>query len=324
MPSLRGRFFFFLLKHRHWFRFRLRETLVDWSRHEEIVRFRREAEAGSQRFGKLPENVEATPVSADGVDGEWIRPRDSPSDKVILYAHGGGYVSGSCADHRAVVAKFVRACGVPALLFEYRLAPEFPFPAAVEDTLTAYRWLLDRGTPPEGIVFMGESAGGGLALAALIAVRDEGLPLPAAAVAVSPWTDLTCSGETYTTRARLCLSPEGTWTAFSGHYVGDADPRLPWISPLYGDLTGLPPLYLVAGDHEILRDDAIAFARKAEQMGVDVRLRIGEGLFHCFPVMAPLFPEASRAMEEIGRFVRAHFGLQTESVDHGTLGTRWS
>jgi len=134
---------------------------------------------------------------------------------------------------------------------------------------------------PEG------SAGGGLCLAALLAARDRGIPLPAAAVALSPWTDLKCTGESYRSNAGKCLSPDGTWTAFSRHYAGDHDPGLPWISPLYGDLHGLPPLLIYVGGNEILYDDAVRFAEKAKAAGVDVGLKVGEGLFHCYPICAP-------------------------------------
>jgi len=218
--------------------------------------------------------------------------------------HGGGYVSGSCSDHRIHVAKFVKGSGVGALLFEYSLAPEHPYPAAVDDSVEAYRWLLAQGISASQIVFAGDSAGGGLCLAVLLALRDRGFPLPAAAVALSPWTDLACTGESYRTNAKTCLSPEGTWTAFSKHYVGDHDPCLPWISPLYGDLHGLPPMLLYVGEDEILRDDSIRFTEKAKGAGVDVTLRVGQGMFHCFPVCASLFPEATLAMDEICAFIK--------------------
>lgn len=304
MPSLRARFFHTLLRNRHLFQFRLRPETVDWSRYEAILRFRRQAEEGSRRFGRVPKGIEVVPVSVEGIPAEWIHPAGGPGAKTLLYFHGGGYVSGSCSDHRAVVAKFVRESGVRALLFEYRLAPENVFPAAVDDAVAAYRWLLEQGVARGDVVFAGESAGGGLALATLVALKDQADPLPAGAVALSPWTDLKCTGDSYGTNAKRCLSPHGTWTAFARHYAGDTDPGHPWISPLYADLEGLPPLLLYAGGDEILRDDSIRFAEKARRAGVDVTLHVGAALFHCYPVMAPLFPEATRAMEEIGWFIR--------------------
>lgn len=177
--------------------------------------------------------------------------------------------------------------------------------------MAAYRWLLDQGITPSNIVFVGDSAGGGLCLATLLAIRDQGIPLPAGGVAYSPVTDFKCTGESYRTKAKVCLSPEGMAIALAKHYAGDADPGLPYISPLYGELHGLPPILIFAGEDETLRDDAIRFAEKAKKAGVDITLRIGEGMFHCYPAMAPLFPEATQAMIEICTFINTHIGQQT-------------
>jgi monoterpene epsilon-lactone hydrolase len=312
MPSLRGRLIAFLMKNRHWFRFRLTPKHVDWNKHESILRFREECEDGARRFGRIPAELVVSPVNIDGLPAEWIRPPHAAKDKVIFFLHGGGYVSGSCTDHGVHAAKFVKGSNISALLFEYRLAPEHTYPAAIDDTLKAYRWLLSQGVTASNIVFAGDSAGGGLCLASLLAIRDQGLPLPAAAVALSPWTDLKCTGESYRCNARKCLSPEGTWTAFSKHYVGDNDPGLPWISPLYGDLHGLPPILIYVGEDEILLDDSARFAEKAKSAGVDITLRVGEGLFHCYPVCAPLFPEATQAMDEICGFIKK--ALKTQAL----------
>lgn len=308
MLSLRGRLLRFVFQNRHLFKFHLKKEIIDWTQYDAILRFRQECEEGAERFGKLPGDIEIAPVVMNGLKAEWILPAGGRKDRVILYTHGGGYVSGSCADHRAVVAKFVKGSQVGALLFEYRLAPEDPFPAALDDSVAAYRWLLAQGVAPSRIVIAGESAGGGLCLATLLALREQSLPLPAAAVAVSPWTDLKCRGASYRTKAEVCLSPEGTWTAFSKHYAGSNDPGLPWISPLYGDLRGLPPLLIFVGEEEILQDDATRFAAKAEAAGVAVTLKVGEGLFHCYPVCAPMFPEATQAMAAIGAFIRKQIG----------------
>lgn len=304
MPSLRGRLLLFILRNRHWLRFRLRPEIVDWNQPAAILRFRQQCEEGAKRFGKIPAGITVSPVTLNGLPAEWIASVQSTPNRAILWMHGGGYVSGSCADHRIHVAKFVHGSGVRSLLFEYRLAPEHPFPAALEDSLAAYRGLLAQGIPPARVVFAGDSAGGGLGLAALLAARDQGLPLPAAVVAISPWTDLKCTGESYQTNAAKCLSPAGTWTAFSRHYTAGQDAGQPWISPLYGDLRGLPPMLIHAGGAEILRDDAVRFAAKAKAAGVNVTLRVGDGLFHCYPVCAPLFPEASEAMADICDFIK--------------------
>jgi acetyl esterase/lipase len=237
---------------------------------------------------------------------DWIIPKQAAPNKAILFAHGGGYVSGSCSDHQTHVAKFAEATGLRALLYEYRLAPEHPYPAALEDSVTAYQWLLDQGFTSRNIAFIGDSAGGGLCLTLLLALKERGITLPAAAVAVSPWTDLSCSGQAYFENAARCLSPQGCWQAFAAHYTAGHDPRDPMVSPLFGDLEGLPPLFITAGDQEILLDDASGFASKAREAGVAVTLKIGQGLFHCYPVCGNLFPEAAEAMREIADFVKAH------------------
>ena len=311
MPSLRSRLLRFTMKNRHLLRFRLKPEAVDWHKKAAIIRFREQCEEGAQRFGKLPAGIEIVPVTINGLTAEWILPPGATKDKVIFFVHGGGYVSGSCSDHRIHVSKFVEGSKIGALLFEYRLAPEHPYPAALDDSVAAYRWLLDQGVSPANVVFAGDSAGGGLCLATLLALRDQGIPLPAAAVALSPWTDLTCAGESYHTNAQKCLSPTGTWTAFSQHYARDHDLSLPWISPLYGNLQGLPPILLYVGGDEILLDDSVQFAEKAKAAGVDVTLKVGQGLFHYFPVCAPLFPEATQAMAEICTFIRRQLALTT-------------
>ena len=174
----------------------------------------------------------------------------------------------------------------------------------MDDTLAAYRWLLEQGLLPADILIVGESAGGGLCLASLLAIRDEGLPLPAAGVALSPWTDLTCSGESYRTNERRDISILGSWEIWSGYYAGETDPRHPHISPVYGDLHGLPPVLIEVGSHEILLDDARLFASRAKAAGVEVTLRVWEDMVHCFPLLAPAFPEASQAWDDITAYIR--------------------
>lgn len=311
MPSWQSRLVNLALRNRHLLKFHLRRETWDWN--TSIPAFREACEKGAAKT-RLPAGIDVSPVAIDGLPAglaaEWIRlsgaPEEAQNDPVIFYTHGGGYVSGSCSDHRGFVAKFVQGSGVSALLYEYRLAPEHPYPAALEDTLTAYRWLLNQGTPPARIVIVGESAGGGLCLATLLALRDQGLPLPAAAVALSPWTDLKLTGESVRTRARVSIDPPGMSAVCSKYYAGDHDPGLPWISPLYGDLHGLPPLLIYVGNDEMGRDDSTRFAEKAKAAGVDVTLRIGEGMVHCYPLFAPLFPEATAAMQEIGAFIKTH------------------
>lgn len=308
MLSVKARLIKFLLQNRNLLRFRPKRENINWNNYESVLRFRRDVEEGAGRFGKLPPGIVVSPVTILDIPAEWIMPAQAGKDKVILYFHGGGYISGTCRAHRPIVAKFAENSGVGALLFEYRLAPEHPFPAALEDSVKTYQYLLNQGISPKHIVFAGDSAGGGLVLATLLALRDQEIPLPAAAVAYSPVTDHKCSGESYRTKAKVCLAPEGAGPAFARHYAGDNDLSSPYISPLYGDLHGLPPLLIYVGGDETLRDDSVRFAEKAKAAGVDVRLHVGEGLFHCYPAMAPWFPEARQAMGDICAFINSHLG----------------
>ena len=314
MPSLRSRLFILALKYRNVLRFErsIRPT-IDWN--TSILELRQKTEKASGLFGRLPKQIEVSPVTIGDLRAEWVLPSEAKRDRVILYAHGGGYVLGSCRGHRTHVAKFVKGSGIGALVFDYRLAPEYPFPAALEDALAAYCWLLAEGVSPSDIVLVGDSAGGGLCLATLIALRDKSLPLPAAASVLSPWTDLKCTGASLETNRKVdSLTWLESWTVFSSYYVGDNDPQNPWISPLYGDLHGLPPILIYVGENELLLDDSTRFAEKATKAGVDVTLRVGNGMFHCYPVCAPLFPEAKEAMKEICAFIGAHVGTQNDSV----------
>jgi acetyl esterase/lipase len=312
MPALKSNLFLFVLRNRHLLQGRLRPQVIDWN--TSTAQLRVEFEQAAKKTAPIPAEIEITPVSIPGLpaglSAEWIAPRGASKDKVIFYTHGGGYVSGSCADHRMHVAKFVKDTGVPALLYEYRLAPEHPFPAAVEDTLLAYRWLLEQGVAAGNIIIVGESAGGGLCLATLLALRDQGLPLPAAGAALSPWVDLHNTADSFRSNARKDISFEGSWTVWGKYYAGECERSHPWMSPLYGDLRGLPPLLIVVGTAEIMLDDARAFARKAQQAGTAVTLGEWEGMVHCFPLFAPLIPEATQAWAQICAFIRQHAGVE--------------
>ncbi|MBI1919604.1 MAG: alpha/beta hydrolase [Geobacter sp.] len=309
MQSLRSRFFLFLLRNRHLLKFKLKkETALDWE--TSLPEVRASAAKTTKMLGRLPKGIESAPFAIGEMPVEWVYSAQTATDEVILYFHGGGYILGSIEAHRGIVAKFVRGSGVRALLFGYRLAPEHRFPAALDDAVAAYGWLLSEGISASKIVFAGDSAGGGLCLATLLALRDREIPLPAAAVALSPWTDLKNTGESLRTNAAKCMAPTNSWIACANHYLGDQDPGQPYASPLYGDLRGLPPLLIHVGGDETMRDDSTRFARKAKDAGVAVSLKVGEGMCHCYPACAPLFPEATQAMEEICTFIRAHVGKQ--------------
>jgi monoterpene epsilon-lactone hydrolase len=308
MPSWQSRLFLFLLRYRRLLRFRLkRKPEITWS--TSIPELRAKTAKAGRLFGKLPEGIEISATAIGDMYAEWVLPSGASKDKAILYFHGGGYVIGSPQGHRTHVAKFVTGTSTGALVFDYRLAPEHPFPAAIDDAVAAYRYLLAEGVKPSQIAFAGDSAGGGLCLATLLATKDKNLPLPAAAVALSPWTDLACTGESLTIRDKAdLLSWTESWTVFSHYYIADSDHRNPWASPLYGDLSGLPPILIYVGENEVLFDDSRRFAEKAKAAGVDITLRVGRGLFHCYPVCAPLFPEATQAMAEICEFIKKHIG----------------
>lgn len=312
MPSWQSQLLNFALRNRHLAQGKLTREVWDWN--TSIPAFRELCERGASR-AKIPAGIEVIPVSIDGLpaglSAEWIQPSatapfGSEADAVIFYTHGGGYVSGSCSDHRAHVARFAAGTGLRALLYEYRLAPEHAFPAAMDDTLTAYRWLLKQVTPTTRIIIAGESAGGGLCLAALLAIRDQGLPLPVAGVSLSPWTDLKLTGESHKTRASAAIDPLGMSKVCSKYYAGDNDPCHPWISPLYGDLHGLPPLLIDVGNDEMLRDDSVMFAEKARAAGVQVTLHVAEGQVHCYPLLPDFIPESKQAMDEICAFIRKY------------------
>lgn len=303
MPSLKSKFFNAMMRNRHLFQGKLKKESFDLN--TSIIEFRAMCEKGASKYAKLPKGVRVQPENIDGIAAEWLIPQGADPEKLVLYVHGGGYVSGSCNDHRGFVSKFADACGITNLVYEYRLAPEHPFPAALDDSVRVYKWLLQK-IKPEHIVLAGESAGGGLTLALLLALKEQNLPMPAAAVAISPWTDLTCSSDSYRTKNNVSVAPLNSWAVFSTHYVGENPADLPFISPLFGDLPGLPPLFINAGVDDELYEDGERFYKKAQDAGVDVTFRAGEGMVHCYPLLAPMFKEATEALQEICLFVQKH------------------
>ena len=305
--SLQSQFMYFMMKNRHLFQFHLKPET--WDENTSIPAFREMCErVNSKMANALPPGLEVSAFDLAGMHAEWLIPAGASKDRVIFYTIGGGYISGTCSDHRTLVAKVAQTSGIALLMFDHRLAPEDPYPAALEDSLTAYRWLLEQGTSPKNIVMMGESAGGGLCLATLLAVRDQGLPLPAGAVALSPWTDLKLTGESYRTKRNVCISPPGMSRVCSKYYYGDHDPTDPWISPLYGNLHGLPPIFINVGTYETMLDDSTRFATKAKASGVDTTLVVAERMVHCYPLMAPMFPEATQALNEVCTFIKKRLG----------------
>jgi acetyl esterase/lipase len=302
MSSLRSKIIIGLLRKRHLFKGKLRKEVFDDN--SSIQNFRDECEKGASKYSKIPDGVKIKEEMIAGIKGEWIIPKGSNKDKLVMYVHGGGYVSGSCADHRGFVSKFAERCGVINYLYEYRLAPEHPFPAALDDSVKIYEQLLIMGKKAENIIIAGESAGGGLVLAILLALKEKKIPLPKAAVAISPWTDLTCSSQSYTSKNKVSLAPLNSWLVFSKHYIGNDKADNPFISPLFGDLTGLPPIFINSGEDDELYEDGEKFYLKAKQAGNDIIFIAGKGMIHCYPLLAPMFKEATEAMDEICGFIK--------------------
>lgn len=242
-------------------------------------------------------------VDVGGCAGEWVRPVRTDG-RILLYLHGGSYSLGSVASHRHLSAALGDAAQSAVLALDYRRPPEAPFPAAVEDTVTAFRWLIGQGLPVERITFAGDSAGAGLAVAALLRLRDLGEPLPAAALCMSPWADLSCGGASHQDRAArdLLLDTEDLHR-MAALYLAGADPRSPLASPAFGDLAGLPPLLIQVGSEEVLWDDARALDEAARRAGVAVRFEEWPGMFHVWHWYHPVLPEGREAVAVGGAFL---------------------
>ncbi len=253
---------------------------------------------------RIPREISITPATLAGVPGEWVT-RASVVEPTLLYIHGGGYFACSIETHRAITIAFARH-GFRVFAPEYRLAPEHLFPAALDDVLAAYRGLLAQGVAPETLVLAGDSAGGGLALALMLALRDSGAPLPAAAALFSPWTDLAATGDSLRTNDLRCAMFHGRNVGEEARrYFGDADPRNPLISPLYADLAHLPPLLIHVGEDEVLRDDSTRLAERARAAGVPVVLRIWPVVPHVWQLLQTTVPEARESLAEAAGFLHA-------------------
>jgi len=270
-----------------------------------------EQRMGMNMLGKRFENLDditTEGVDADGVSAEWVAASEAGSG-AILYLHGGGYVTGSVISHRGMAASLSRTSGCRVLTVDYRLAPEHKHPAQVEDAHTAYRWALNNGVDASSLVVAGDSAGGGLTVATLLAVRDAGDPMAAAGVCISPWVDLEGIGDSMTTKAGQdpTVSYQGLMD-MAAHFLGDGNRRDPLAAPLHADLSGLPPLLLIVGTSEVLLDDAVRLHENAESAGVDSTLEIWEDMIHIWPWFAPFLPEGQQAMEQMGDFIKEQVG----------------
>jgi monoterpene epsilon-lactone hydrolase len=261
----------------------------------------------SPACGRLLTTV--TPVDVDGVPGEWHTTPGADPSRRLLYLHGGGWMAGSLASHRSLVSAIAAAFGGVALAVDYRLAPENAYPAGLDDCLTAYQWLRSNG--PDGpadagfVAIAGDSAGGNLTLASLLMLRDSGTPLPDRAVALSPLTDFSGDGDSRTSRQEADpIIPGGGLGAVANAYTqGNAPIDSPYVSPIEGDLAGLPPLMLLTGDAEVLLSDSVDFAAKAEAAGVEVTLDVWDHMPHVFPLFTGFLPEADEAIGRIAAFL---------------------
>ena len=258
---------------------------------------------GATARARVPADVTREAVSADGVSCEWLIPQDSPIDQALIYLHGGGFVFGVTPPHIGMVAHLARKMGIRALIVDYRLAPDHPFPAALDDCVTAYRWLLKQDLAPRNTVLAGDSAGGNLTITTMMKLRDGGEPLPAAAACLSPVADL--SGRSRPDRIQDPLLPLRAVRFYNTSYVAGSDALSPLISPVYGDWHGLPPLLVHAGEEEMLLDDATRIAAAARAAGVDVRLETYPRMWHVWQLFLSL-PEAVASLDDIARFLKAH------------------
>ncbi len=240
-----------------------------------------------------------------GVPVDWLRHKQAREDKILFYLHGGAYVIGSRRTHRQMVTHIARAARVTAVVPEYRLAPEHPFPAAIDDAVAVYRALLQEGYKPENIVISGDSAGGGLSVATLLALRHAGDPLPAAAVLLSPFLDVTASGESATTRAdQDPWFQVGDMAVVARYYCPDESKwRDPLVSPAFANVSGLPPMLIQVGDDEILLSDSTRLAEKLDAAGIDVEIEVFPGMWHVFQMFVGKMPEAKRAVKKIGEYI---------------------
>lgn len=284
---------------------RVKKVYRGWGRSSTVEQMRADWDA---LFGAAEPGAVVEPVSVNGVAATWVGAANARADRVLLYCHGGGFQVGSTRSHRELMACIAEAAGCRVLGIDYRLAPEHRYPAALHDACAAYEWLLAQGLDATGIAFAGDSAGAGLALSALLSLRAAGRPLPAAAVLMSAWTDLSASGSSYESRAALDpIHQRPMILAMARNYLGsDADASDPLVSPLFADLQGLPPMLIQVGDRETVLSDSIDFADKARAAGVRVELEVWDDMVHVFQQFPAELIEAREALQAIGDFLGRH------------------
>ena len=271
-----------------------------------IAKRRKSMAAYARRVPRPPARTTTVEKALWSVSAERIaRPQSSP-DRVVFFLHGGGYIAGGPALYRQVTWRIAEAARAGVIAVDYRLAPEHPFPAAIDDAFAAWRALLAEGFDPRRCAILGDSAGGGLALALALKLRDERIPLPAAVVAISPWTDLAITGRSAAAGASDPMMYAEELAPMATQFLAGADPRNPYASPLYGDTRGLPPTLIQVGSDEIMRDDATRMAAKLKDAGCTIALEIWPRMPHVWHAFAPIMPEARHAIARIGEFIRQY------------------
>ena len=292
----------------------LKQIIAQRPQAERGVQEIRDATEEMAKLFPLAADIKNEKVGAGGVPAEWVWAPNSDPSTVVLYLHGGGYIVGSMNTHRELASRICRAAGARALLIDYRLAPENPFPAALEDSEAAYRWLLRQGVKPKRIIIAGDSAGGGLTVATLVALRDAGTAMPGAAVLMSAWTDMKNNGDSMTTKAEVDPIVQKKFIdECSNYYMQGGDMRTPLASPIHADLRGLPPLLIQVGECETLLDDSTRLAERAKASGADVTLQVWPEMIHVWQSFAPMLPEGQQAIDSIGEWVREKLGAVVSS-----------
>jgi len=304
MPSLRSKFCRIFIKHLIGSKFIAGLTIDQVRKGMEVA----------ARMALLPAKTMVEQTSYGGVSAEWVYAKNVNEENVVLFLHGGGYNTGSPSTHRELAAHISKASNAKVLLPDYRLAPENPFPAALEDAITSYRWLLESGYSSGKIAIAGDSAGGGLTLVTCISIRDSSGPIPSSLACISPWTDLEMTGESIKTHKNIDPMVNLASTQIMAsiqimalNYIGSNDPRSPLISPVYADLQDFPPMIIQVGSDEILLDDSRRMTERAKQAGADLTINIYEGMWHVFHILYRLIPEAKHAVHELGSFIKNRF-----------------
>ncbi len=298
------------------------KTIINMLFQQGEVATKKRVEEGRAKFDQLeamlqiPNDVKIEKIEVSGVPALWISTPEVVEENIVLYLHGGGYVQGSINSHKEFGSRISRVSNSRVLLLDYRLAPENPYPAALDDAVAAYKWLIDsQGINPKNVIIGGESAGGGLTLATLLRLRDTGITLPTAAIILSPWADLLMTGDSMRTKAKVDpLANASDLFFLASLYIGEDDPKNPYISPFYADLKGLPPMLIQVGGAEVLLNDATRIAEKAKIAGVDVLLDVWEDMIHMFQMFAFMAPEGQKATEKIGEFIQKHLKKEVQII----------